>query len=83
MGESKDWENKSSNDHQDRLKTKISSRTKSTNFIKIGAIFVMKTRGWCLNEVGPDDGGEPAGDGEDTCDRQENKDGDVDGTVAW
>ena len=43
----------------------------------------MKTRDWCLNEVGPDDGGEPAGDGEDTRDRQENKDGHVDGTVAW
>ena len=79
MGESKDRENKSSNDHQDRLKTKI-SRTKSANFIKI---YAMKTRGRCLNEVGPDDGGEPTSDGEDTSDRQENKDGDVDRTVAW
>ena len=43
----------------------------------------MKTRGWCLNEVGPDDGGEPTGDGEDTGDCQENKDGHVDRTIAW
>ena len=43
----------------------------------------MQTRGLCLNEVGPDDGGEPTGDGEDTGDCQENKDGHVDRTIAW
>ena len=52
-------------------------------YIKLFAIFVRKTRGWCLYEVGPDDGGEPTGDGEDTGDCQENKDGHVDRTIAW
>ena len=64
-------------------KQKYQGWTKSTNFIQIWPIFVMKTRGFCLNEVGPDDGGEAASDGEDTRDRQENKDGHVDRTVAW